>query len=400
MGRCLIAFRSGASHPYDASMRARRLALLTSLSLLGVAAAFAVSRGADPRAGAFALPPAFAGNPRAATGPEVALLATAPGASHSSLYLSQPGSAAAALAPVATITHAEDAAVRGAVVPGTSVVAVVADTKSVRDLSFAASLFRVAPHRPPEVVCDRVVHASRPLVTREGRVFVSRGVAGQATLGSYRVDDLTIDEVDLATGTTRAIHTFSGYLAYLAGSFGREILVYRVDAAGADLVAVDPDTGAVRTITTLLPFARDFSVDEARGAIVLQERDEQDSRAWTIDRIDLASGARTRLVTSPSMSLAPFAWPGGGVVWSLDGRRGLSVLGGGPPLTAAPLGPGVDLVRAVSQGGAWVAALHTVPSMLPVPFAVDARTGAAAAIPAPPGVRVEIAGFMENGGAP
>ena len=382
-------------------MRARPI-LLTSLALLGAAAAVAGSRGATDRpVGAFALPPAFAGDPAAATGPRVALLATAPGASHTALYVARSGDTAATLAPVATISHAEDAVARGAIVPSTDVVAVVADTRETRDLSFAASLFRVVPHAPPGLVCDRVVHASRPLVTRDGRVLVSRGVAGPAPSGSYRVDDLTIDEVDLATGATRTVHAFSGYLAFLAGSYGREILVYRVDAAGADLVAVDPDTGGVRAIASLLPFARDFSIDEAGGAIVFQERDEHDPRAWTIDRMDLATGARTRLATSASMSLAPFAWPGGGVAWSRDGRGGLAVLSGAPPLTSSPLGPGVDLVRAASSDGAWVAALHTVPGKLPVPFAIDTRTGAASAIPAPPGARIEIAGFVEtNGGAP
>ena len=67
-------------------------------------------------------------------------------------------------------------------------------------------------------------------------------------------------------------------------------------------------------------------------------------------------------------------------------------------LAAAPLGEGVALVRAVSGDGGWVAALHTVAGQLPVPFAIDTRTGKAAALPAPSGVRIEIAGFV-NGGA-
>lgn len=331
-------------------------------------------------------------------GPRVALLATPPGGSHSSLYLVTPGDTGATLAPAATLTHLEDAAVRGATVPGSDAVAVVADTLAARDLSFAASLFRVTPHQTPELVCDRLVHSSRPLVTASGRVFVSRGVAGPVTDKGYRVDALTIDEIDLATGAARTILSHAGFLTFLAGAHDREILVYRVSAHSADLVGVDPDTGATRVITELLPFARDFSVDPARGTIVFLERDAHDSRAWTIDRIDLANGARTRLHESASMSLAPFAWPGGGVAWSVEGRGGLALLGKGRPLSPAPLGAGVDLVRALSTDGAWAALLHTVAGKLPQPFAVDTRTGQARALPAPGGARIEIAGFLGAAG--
>ena len=381
-------------------MRPRRSLLLAATALASAAALASPYLGRDPGGGTPRLSPqpAFAGDPRVIAGPRVALLATPPGGSHTSLYLVTPGDTGATLAPAATLTHLEGAAVRGATVPGSDTIAVVADTLAARDLSFAASLFRVAPHHPPELVCDRVVHSSRPLVTASGRVFVSRGVAGPVTDKGYRVDALTVDEIDLATGATRPILSHAGYVTFLAGAHEREILVYRVSAHSADLVGVDPDTGATRVITELLPFARDFSVDPARGAIVFLERDPHDSRAWTIDRIDLASGARTRLHQSASMSLAPFAWPGGGVAWSVEGRGGLALLGKGRPLSPAPLGAGVDLVRALSTDGAWAALLHTVAGELPQPFAVDTRTGQARALPAPGGARIEIAGFLGAAG--
>lgn len=376
------------------AMRSRRLLVPAGAALLGAALILPGLRrdAADP----LAPKPAFAGDPRAVPGPVVALLATAPEGAHTSLYLARAGDTGGARAPVATFTHREGAAVRGAVVRGTEEVLAVADTLETRDLSFAASVFRLAPHRPPERLCDRVVHASRPLVTASGRVFVSRGRAGQEIEGRYRVDDLTVDEIDPATGAARTVLSFAGYLTFLAGAHGAEIFVYRVGDGGADLVGVDPDSGALRRITELLPFARDFSVDAQTGTIVMQERDEHDARAWVIERVDLTTGARTRLYRSSSASMAPFAWPGGGVGLSERGR-GLSLLGGARPLAAAPLGDGVDLVRAISADGAWVAALHTVAGRLPVPFAVDTRTGAAAALPAPSGVRIEIAGFVAGG---
>lgn len=375
-------------------MRVRRPLFSIAAALLGAAAFASAARGPDGGSG---IEVALAADPAAVPMPLVALLATPPSGGQTSLYIVRSGELRAALHPVATFTHLGNA-VRGAVIPNSTAVLAVADTLPARDLSFAATLFRVVPHQPPERLCDRVVHASRPLVTAAGRVFVSRGKAGLEVSGQYRTDELTVDEIDPATGAARTVLSTSGFLTFLAGSYGSEILVYRVDAAGADLVAVDPDTGGLRVVTKLLPFARDFSIDEDAGAVVMQERDEIDSRTYTIDRVDLATGARGRLHRSPSMSLTPFAWPGGGVAWTADGKRGLALLSGKRPLATAPLGEGVDLVEAVSADRAWVAALHMVTGRDPVPFVIDTRTGAAAAVASPSGLRVSIAGFA--GGAP
>jgi len=333
-------------------------------------------------------------------GPTVALLATRPGALHTSLYLA-PAGASESSAPVATFTHLAGAVVRGSVIPGTSIVLATADTKPTRDLSFNASLFRVAPHEPPEALCDGVVHASRPLVTRSGRAFISRGSPGptNAAAAEMRVDSLSIEEVDPATGSLRPIHTMSGYLAYLAGSIGSEIVLYRVGPAGADIAAVDADTGSVRSIIpSLPPFARDFSVDE--GALIFQSRHETDSRTWVVDRVDLTSGKKSRLFEGSSLNLAPHAWPGGAVAYNPDGRSGLALLGAGALKVRGPLGEGVDVVLAASHDRRWLAALHTVQGALPAPFAINTETGAALALHGPPGARIAIAGFVPaEGGA-
>ncbi|MEP7120209.1 MAG: hypothetical protein ABJE95_04825 [Byssovorax sp.] len=347
-------------------------------------------------------PPVAAQASVAASGPLVALLLTRPGAGSTSLAIARAG-ASTTPTPVARFEHADAAVVKGAVVPGTSVVLAVADTTATRDLSFASSLFRVEPHRPAERLCDDVVYASRPLVTATGRVFVSRGTAGPEPVApklAGREDALTIDEIDLVTGAARTVHSFAGYLAFLAGEHAREILVYRVGATGADLVGVDPDTGNVRVIApSMLPFARDFSVDPARGAVVLQERDERDARTWVVDRLDLATGARTRLATSSSMSLAPSVWPGGGVAYAPDSRGGLTLIGREMKPIHAPTGDGVDQVQALSRDGAWVAALHTRPGELPIAFAIEAATGRTLALPTSTGARVAIAGFVAEGAA-
>ena len=347
--------------------------------------------------------PAAAQTAVAASGPTVALLVTRPGSGYTSLVLTRAG-ASEAPAPVARFDHASGAVVKGAVLPGTSAVLAVADTAATRDLSFASSLFRVEPHRPAERLCEGLVYASRPLVTASGRVFVARGTAGPEPSAAPKLegreDALAIDEIDPGTGHARTVHTFAGYLLFLAGAHGREILVYRVGAAGADLVGVDADSGGVRVIApALLPFARDFSVDAERGAVVFEERDERDSRAWVVDRIDLASGARTRLATANSMSLAPSVWPGGGVAYSPDSRSGLTLIGRPMKGIRAPTREGVDQVQAISEGGAWVAALHTRPEQLPLAFVIEASTGRALALPSAADARVAIAGFVAEGAA-
>lgn len=386
-------------------MRLRSLALAGPLiAALGALAAPILSRGGAQ--------PAIASNDHPATGPTVAILATRPGGEHTSLYLAAVGASVADLpGPVATFNHLAGAAVRAEVVPGTGTVLAIADVAPTRDASFNASLFKLAPHTPPERLCDGVVHASRPLVTEAGRAFVARGAAGPPPPPHqplvYRVDELAVDEVDLATGATRTIHTYSGYLTFLAGSRGRELILYRVGPSGADLVAVDVDSGDPRVILAQMPpYARDFSIDDDAGTIVFQERHEIDPALWVIDRVDLTTGSRERLHESRRMSLAPHSWPGGGVVYNPD-QAGLAVLiaapaspdpkersiSAGRPI-AGPLGAGVDLVLARSPDRAWVAGLHTVPGALPVPFAIRAATGEAAAIAAPPGTRVTIAGFV------
>ncbi len=338
-----------------------------------------------------------------ASGPVVALLVTRPGAGYTSLVIERADESAAP-APVARFDHADSAAVKGAILPGTSVVLAVADTVATRDLSFASSLFRVEPHHPAERLCDRVVYASRPLVTAAGRVFVSRGRAGSEPAAAPKLagreDALTIDEIDPTTGAARPVHSFAGYLAFLAGEHEREILVYRVGAAGADLVGVDKDTGRTRVIApSMLPFARDFSVDSRRGAVVFEERDERDSRTWVVDRIDLATGARTRLAASSNLALAPSVWPGGGVAYSPDSRGGLALIGREMKAIHAPTGDGIDQVQATSRDDAWVAALHTRPGELPVAFAIEASTGHTLALPTTAGARVAIAGFVAEGAA-
>ena len=374
-------------------MRTRQLLFVSAVVLSAIAGSPGTGRS---------FPPAPSPDLTARGAPRVALLATMPGALHTSLYVVAPGEAAVS-APVATFTHLPGATVRAAVLPGTTTLVATADTAETRDLSYNASLFRVAPHTPPERLCDGVVHASRPLVTADGRVFVSRGTAGpepaSAKLADMRVDALSIEEVDPSTGMLRTVHTASGYMAFLAGSYGREILVYRVYPGGADVRGVDVDTGAERAIVPdLPPFARDFSVDVTTGTLVYQGRHETDPHVWVIESVDLVTLAHDRLLASASMNMVPHALPGGAVAYNPDGLGGLTILGG--TAGGGPLGGGADWVLAASETGQWLSGLHTVQGRLPAPFVLDTASGKAAFLRAPPGARVAVAGFFAaDGGA-
>ncbi len=332
-------------------------------------------------------------------GPVVALLASKPLGTTTDLVL-QPAGAATPAAAVATLSHVRGGEVRGAVLPGTGTVVVVADMESRHEPSWGAWLMRLEANAAPHKLVDRVYHATRPLVLADGRVFVERGRAGaeptpeEAKQGKLRVDELTIDEVDPQTGATRTVYAWSGYIAFLAGALDDELLVYRVTYHHADLVAVDAKSGAERVIAAEIPaFARDFSVDRQARALVYTNRDAA-SGQWAARRLDLASGALTTLATSPRMALSPHAWPGRGVVINPSGASGLVKLAGSGAAIAAPYGSGVDSVRLVTPDGKWAAVVHEVPDHLPAPFVLSPETGQTIPVAFPPGKRVDVAGFV------
>jgi hypothetical protein len=386
---------------YADAMRARSV-LAASLFALGGALAFALV----PRA----TPARAESTPSGSAAPVVALLATQPSAGTTSLYLARAGESTPSL-PVASFPHLPGAVVRGAVLPAAGAVLATADTAATRDASFNASLFRVDPRHGSTLLCDRIVHASRPLVTPAGRVFVARGVAGPALEGAMRVDALTVDEIDPFTGQAWTVHAYAGYLTFLAAAVEDDLLVYRVGPDGADLVRVDPDTFEVRPVlASMPPFARDFSLNPATNTLVFQERDETDSHLWVVDQLDLTTRARTRVATGPSPTFSPHALADGRVLYNA-GTGGLQVLGQNgavapqkgavapqrgavapQKIAVAPLGPGVNVIEA-EQGG-WIAGRHTVAGQLPQGFALEVATGRVAALAAPPGTRVAVAGFM------
>jgi hypothetical protein len=242
----------------------------------------------------------------------VALLATDPAGTETELYFVEPG--APLPAPAARFEHAPYASVQAAVVSGTRTVVAVADRAPGSDRSFGSSLVRLEPGRAPVWLCDRVAMASTPLVAG-GRVVVARGRAGaERGDGGYRIDDLTVDEIDLATGAARTLHAMRGYLLYVAGAYGDEVVIYRVRPYDADIVAVGRD-GATRLLVAGIPaFARDFTIE---GGVL--RWDDQGARELTLGAAKTAAPVGPTLFLrrppgafpEPYLGDRPLPWPAG-----------------------------------------------------------------------------------------
>ena len=320
-----------------------------------------------------------------AEAPRVAILATA--GERTALHVVRAGESPGA--PIASFTHREGS-VRGALLPDGAVLA-AAPVGLDSDRSFDGGLWRLGADGVA-LLCEGLLHASRPLVTPDARAFAARGRAGPVRdERSMRVDELTIDRIDPESGAIDTLHRYQGYLLHIAGWHDGRVLVYRVAPNRADIVAVEASTGAVEMLVDRLPaFARDFSVLDDR--LVYRGRDEHDSRTWVVDVIDLRQGKRRRVHRSPSFSLAPHAWPYGAVALS-DGQGGLALIGSTDPIRA-PLGSGVDVVRALSLDGRFVALLHTREGAFDTPFLLERTSGKSYPLPAPGRTRLDIVGFM------
>jgi hypothetical protein len=281
-----------------------------------------------------------------------------------------------------SVPHAAGAVVRGDVLPGLDAVAVVCDEDGARDPEFGAALFRSETTGLRQLATG-LVHASRPLASIDGNLYVERGARG-----ANRIDALTIDSVNPTTGSLRTLHAWSGFALHLAGELGSELIVYRVGVSGAEIIAIDRASGSLRIVAALPAFARDFSIDANRNAIVFSNRNDADAHLWIVERMDLATGARTRLHQETDESPAPFAMPSGDVAWTAARRSGLWISG----KSTAPLGAGFDSVRAVTNDGTLALVAHVPSSGFDSAAILD--LGSPRTLPLPVDVRIEPIGFV------
>lgn len=372
----------------------------TALVALPLALALAAGVSVAVNAGAGAEPAGAGGTWSAARAgrPPLVVLATPHDerAQRSEVRVVGPDGASTLLGAVA---HAPGAVVRGDLVGALPVV--VADEEGAADRDFGAALFVVGPQGVRRLV-GGVGHARRPLAGADGLVYVERGASGPASETASRVDALEIVAVEPSTGHAHAIYSYSGYALHLAGELGPDLVVYRVAAGGADVLLVDRASGRSRLVASIVPMARDFTVDRERAALVYVNRDAKDAHLWAVERLDLASGLVTRLATAQDDAPAPYALPGSEPVWTAAGRRGLASARGE---WLAPLGPGFDAVRAVSGDGAWLAVLHVPDQGMDDLAVVHAPAGPRGPL-GPGGVtqlggneRVEALGFVGGGSA-
>ncbi len=306
--------------------------------------------------------------------PEVALICTPGDGETTELRFQRPGEKLEA--PVASFTHVARSTVNGALLPGTRTVVAVAQTVSSRDTSWAASLVRLEPGKPAVKLADRVAISSRPFVTSDGRVFVQRSVTGAR---------VTVDEVNPRTGALRAVHGFDGLLAFIAGAYEGELLLYRVADGAADLVAVHRDALGVRPLTKLAPMARDFVVSGA--ALYFTTADEA---GWRVARVDLKTGAQSTVARASHVAALPTVLDGK-LALSPGPGEGLRYLDG--TLALLPRGAGFERVQATSSG--FALALHELPSSFPTAYAAELKTGRVLELAAPAGMRLDIAGVVE-----
>lgn len=251
------------------------------------------------------------------------------------------------------VPHLPRAVVRGDARGATTWV--VADESAAAD--WGSALYEVGATGSRRVL-GGIVHAGRPLASTSGDVFVERGVRGawpsdaEIALGALRVDAIDIDAYAPSSGAVRHVYSAQAYTLHIAGEVAGELVVYRVDRAGASILAVDERLGTSRVVASVLPYARDFSIDAA-GSLVFSNRDAIDPHAWVVSRMDLGSGTTTRLHTARDNEPAALAF-GASIAWSSDARRGLTLAG----REIAPLGAGFDAPVLATRDGSLVAFMH------------------------------------------
>lgn len=319
-----------------------------------------------------------------AAAPEVALLSSQGDVAELRF---QPLGAAELTAPVVRFSHGEGSPVQGSLLPRTRVVVASAAMSARGDLSFSSALIRLEAGKPARVLADQLVYGSRPLVNAEGRVFVARGAAGDERDG-WRVDALSIDEIHPTTAARRLVYATSGYLTFLAGSLGRELIVYEVAPVGARLISVHVDTLAVRELVpSMAPLARDFVVDAPRRRVLFTQG-TPGADGWFVEQVDLVTGSSTRLADGPEITLIPTVLADGRVLISGGAGDGLRTLDGARVFPA--LGSGFERVQLQTQG--LILGLHERPGDFPNVFAL--KDGKPVRLLAPPDSRLDLAGVI------
>ncbi|MFL5320503.1 MAG: hypothetical protein ACJ790_12655 [Myxococcaceae bacterium] len=297
----------------------------------------------------------------------------------------------------ATISHLSGATVMGTLLPDGKSAALIAETTPTRDRSWDSSLVVVGDDGSVRTLADRVYASTRPFLTPTGELLVTRGIAGiepepvKGISQPLRMDEITVDAVSPVTGEARTVWRTRGYLSFIAGVAGNEVIVYDLGPGATPLRAIDLTTGNARTVIPDLRLARDFRVAAGGKWMTFTQHVPETLDDWRVMKMELSTGSRTEVVREPTIAL--FASPlGSAISFNRFGARGLSLDDGRE--IPCPFGEGADEVLAWSADGSWAAGLHTVPSSFSSPFLLDLRSNELRAVPLPPNVRADVLGVL------
>lgn len=294
---------------------------------------------------------------------------------------------------LAAIDHVRGGIVKGAL--ASKGIAVIAQTEESRDPSWASSLVFIDDRGNSSVLVDRVAHASRPVVAATGEILVSRGLTGTEPSHSkgygatLRIDALTVEAVDPATGKARVLLRRGGYLLFVAGVTAKEAIIYSIGPGSTPLLAVNLKTSAVRTLAAHVELGRDFSIKT--GAVSSVFFTERVADEWRVSSrvLEYAASHGDPILENDT----PYQLT--------DARRMLRgpEIGGVRTRFAVtqdcPHGAGVDEVDGISPDGRWAAALHRTEGEMPRPVLFDlyaTKPAVALALTEVTGLRPEIVG--------
>jgi hypothetical protein len=305
------------------------------------------------------------------------------------------------------VRHAADSARRGAIYThhGRTVVLVTAQIRPLSGHTYESQLFAVENGTTRPLV-DGISNASVPIVTERGTVLVSRGTDGvdPDTLPSAmgrglreRVDQLTIEAVDIDTGRTRTVFRGEGQIAWLGCALRDDnVLVYHVTSDGAFLRVIDASSGSARTIMGPMPaLARDFSYDRTRDEVTFVRAAAIGSDEYEVVTIAANGGAPRVRVRAASDHLMPRVLRDGAIAFSPAQDPGLAILprDASSARLLAPLGAGSDWVADERSDGRWIVVRHLDPATRNDVFVVVSRDGQRRATFTDPNAPVVIVGF-------
>jgi hypothetical protein len=221
-------------------------------------------------------------------------------------------------------------------------------------------------------------------------VFVTRGRAGAEPSGAdiararLRVDELSVEEINPRTGEARVVFEARGYLAFLAGALGGELIIYLVEPDSASLWAVTMDEGQRRPLLSKVPpFARDFSVDKRATRLLFTQWDAS-SQKWAVQSLGVEDGQLKTLAKDSRITLFPTALPDGTLFFN-DGQPPLSSLGKGP-----------DELQVFSADGTWGAGVHHEENLFPRVFVLNLLRRTVWTPPQANHPHVDFSGFIEG----